>query len=465
MDAERLAQILNKTPVVVKDIVKKERILGPKKPFSQSKLQNFMNERHNFSPDKTLEITQKLYENKYITYPRTNSEYIEPGRIDSLERIIGRFHKEGADVSLNPKDKIFDITKIEDHGAILPTIIFPEANSLDKDEQLVYDAIKNRFLAYFCSKKRVIEDTTIVFEVGEIDEIELKGHVVKEEGWAIFESDDSSDSLIPNLEIGQTIPVKFNAIECKTSPKKHYTVSTLNNYLENPLKTIKGQSEEAEEEAYKNLLDGCSIGTAASLSGIIKKIIGDELISLTGKIYKILPKGAYLIESLAKLNIDIDVSSTIKMNKILKQINLGTENVDNYIQIVKDNIINVIRNSSNVELEKFSNNTFVGKCPRCGEPVAEKSKTFSCSNPQCKFVLYKEDKFWTSKKKNLTTNMVEKFLAGKKIKVSKLYSETKKSYYDAYIEMEDDGFNTKFKLIFDTNNGKKPKRKQVQYMS
>ena len=61
--------------------------------------------------------------------------------------------------------------------------------------------------------------------------------------------------------------------------------------------------------------------------------------------------------------------------------------------------------------------------------------------------------------------MVEKFLAGKKIKVSKLYSETKKSYYDAYVEMEDDGFNTKFKLIFDANNGKKPKRKQVQYMS
>ena len=467
--AERLAAILNKTPCLVINIQSKERIVNPGKPFSQSKLQNFMNEKHHFSPDKTLEIAQKLYENNgkggLITYPRTDSEYIEPGRIDSLERIIGRFHKEGYKVSLDPNDKIFDITKIEDHGAILPTIIFPKNDELTNDEQLEYDAIKNRFLAYFCSEKRIIEDTTVTLSFGEIDEIEITGHVVKNPGWAIYEEVTENDDNLPTFTVGQSIPVNFKVVECKTYPKKHYTVTTLNNYLENPLKKVKGNTEEAEEEAYKNLLDGCSIGTAASLAGILKKVISDELISLSGKNYKILPKGIYLIETLQKLNITIDENTTIAMNKYLKQIYLGRQKVSDYVEIVKENIRRIINNSKSIHLEQFNNTNYVGRCPRCGEPVAEHAKTFSCTNGNCKFVLLKEDKFWTSKKKTLTETMAAKFLAGKMVKVTKLYSESKKKYYDAYVEMTDDGFNTKFKVIFDKTDGKKANKKPVQYMS
>ena len=448
--ADRYASILNKNICVVSDIEQKDRVIAPPKPFSQSKLQNYMNEVHNFSPNTTLEVAQKLYEGGYITYPRTDSEYIEEARFEMLERVAGRLIQQGHNLELNKKDKIFNDSKISDHGAILPTINLPKIDELNDREKLTYNAILNRFLAYFCKDECISSDTKIIFSVGNIEDFELKGHTIKQEGWRKYEIKKSNDVLLPKLNIGDKVPINFKTIEAKTSPKKHYSVTTLNNYLENPLRTLKGESDEAQEEAIKNILDGCSIGTAASLSGIIEKICKDELIKLDSKTYKILPKGEFLIQTLEKLNINIDTQKTIEMNKQLKKINSGELDVRTYLNSVKNNISSIITESSKVQLAGFEKPTnVVGVCPRCKDDVIERTKGFFCNNVNCKFALFIDDLFWKTRKKKLTTTMAKNFLEKKKTLVKGLYSEKTGKTYDAVVEMHDDGYSTKFILIFD----------------
>lgn len=447
--ADRYASILNKNVCIVSNIEHKDRIIAPPKPFSQSKLQNYMNEVHNFSPDATLEVAQKLYEGGYITYPRTDSEYIEEARYEMLERVAGRLIQQGHNIELNKNNKIFDDSKINDHGAILPTINFPKFDNLTENEKLTYNAILNRFLAYFCKEQCISADTIITFSVGDIEDFEIKGHSLKQPGWKKYEIKKNNDVLLPTLNVGDKIPTNFKVVEAQTTPKKHYSVTTLNNYLENPLKKLKGDSEEAQEEAYKNILDGCSIGTAASLSGIIAKIRKDELIKLDKKTYKILPKGEFLIQTLDQLNISIDTNNTIEMNKQLKKINNGELTVKEYLEGVKNNIINIISNSSKIELVEFKKtNNIIGTCPRCKDDVIERSKGFFCNNTNCKFALFIEDLFWTSKKKKLTSAMAKNLLKNKKTTVKGLYSEKTGKTYDATVEMHDDGYTTKFKITF-----------------
>lgn len=452
-DAIRMAKYLNEVNGKVIDIKKTEKVIPSPKLFSLSKLQNYMNNYHSWPGDKTLAILEELYLAKYVTYPRTNSEYLSDKEKNQVARIIGRFKQRGFDVIEKPDDKIFDDSKIEDHGAIIPELNFPKEGTLNDNQRLLYDCVKNRFLAYFCKEKRVIEETHITIGFEGVDEIEIKGHIVKSEGWKKYDSAKTENNIIlPNLQLGDILKADFKVIEKKTSPKKFYTVETLNNYLENPLRTIKGSTEEAEEEAYKNLLEGCNIGTPASLSGIITKAIKDGFIELSGKNYKILPKGIYLCDTLDALKISMDVNKTIELNKNLKLINDGKFTVKNYIGNIRDDIIKTLEKSKSIQLEKYSETKVIGACPRCKSKVIEGNKTYHCEN--CKFVLFKEDLFWTSKHKRLSESMAKAFLEGKKVKMKDLYSESKKSNYEATVKMVDDGTKISFKLEFENSKKK-----------
>ena len=442
--ANKMAKVLNSQKAVVKNIETKKRKVGKPKLFSLAKLQNYMSNQYSFAPDKTDDIAQKLYEAAFISYPRTDTEYLEEGMKDKVKRIIGRLQQEGHKVDFDENDKIFDQSKIADHGAIVPTISFPDLDKLSEDERLEYNVIKNRFMAHFCSEDRIVEDTEITVAVG-TEEMTIKGHVVKSEGWFQFENGPSSDVMLPNLKIGDIIPTNFKVTMHETTPKKHYTVESLNNYLENPLKSVKSDND---DEKYKQMLEGCSIGTAASTAGIIKKVCKDDLIQLKGKTYKILPKGKFLIETIDTLGINIDVNTTIEMNKRLKKVSSGEEKVDDYIKIVQANISKLLKASNDKEIKEFDNTVIVGKCPRCKENVIESSKTFHCVNSNCKFVLFKDDLFWTSKHKHLSATMAKTLLSKKELKLKKLYSQSKDKEYEAAVIMEDDGFNTKFKLKF-----------------
>ena len=159
--AQALCDEYNASKAIVIEKKKKKDTLSPGKLYSLSKLQNMLGKKYKMPMTESLEIIQKLYENGYVTYPRTNSEYLATAEKDKIKKILGNVEKLGYPVKFKDKKTIFDDSKIESHSALTPTYKIPSKNNLSEKENIVYSAILNRFVAVFCAEDCVAEKTEI----------------------------------------------------------------------------------------------------------------------------------------------------------------------------------------------------------------------------------------------------------------------------------------------------------------
>jgi DNA topoisomerase-3 len=146
--------------IVISKKTKKETV-NPGKLFSLSKLQNVLSKKHKMSMEKSLKIVQDLYERGFVTYPRTNSEYLataEKGKIKTILEAVGKI---GYPVKFKDGKTIVDDSKIESHSALTPTYKIPKKTDLSEEEFIVYSTIMRRFVAVFCSEDCVVEKTEI----------------------------------------------------------------------------------------------------------------------------------------------------------------------------------------------------------------------------------------------------------------------------------------------------------------
>ncbi|MGO0862677.1 DNA topoisomerase, partial [Clostridioides difficile] len=158
-----------------------------KKLFSLDKLQNKLSKDLKLSADKSLKIIQNLYEKGYVTYPRTNTEYLAESEKEKIEKLISIHDSENRILEMKDKKSIFDDTKIESHSAIIPTEKLPK-DDLDSIETSVYNIIKNRFICNFLKEQTLLEETITTLEFGE-HEIKFKGTVIKKLGYLAYEND------------------------------------------------------------------------------------------------------------------------------------------------------------------------------------------------------------------------------------------------------------------------------------
>lgn len=395
--ALELCDKYNSVDAIVVDKKVKKDVMNPPKLFSLTKLQNLLGKKYKIPMDKSLEIVQKLYENGYLTYPRTNSEYLAIAEKDKVKKIIEIISKIGYPVKFKDKKTIFDDSKIESHSAITPTYKIPNKNSLTEEEFLIYQTVFKRFVAVFCSEDCKVEKTEIKISVGDYEDFILKGMVIKEVGWTKFDTPSSKDKILPNLNIGDKVNTLFKLKEKETTPPKHYTIETLNNYLMNPFKEDKKELEERIEngeeiddtEDYKAIFEGLELGTEATRTGIIDNAKKSEYIQLKKDVYTILPKGEYLIESLVKMNISMDKYKTSELGKALKKVYYDEISVDDSVDLAKKEIQEVF-NKKDVSIEKDTDIGFygdiVGKCPLCGNDVVRNRFAYGCKDYQnCKF--------------------------------------------------------------------------------
>ncbi|MCC0784510.1 hypothetical protein IR152_15850 [Clostridioides sp. ES-S-0108-01] len=133
--------------LLVKNIDIKEVKKSPRKLFSLDKLQNKLSKDLKLSADESLKIIQNLYEKGYVTYPRTNTEYLAESEKGKIEKLINIHDSENRILEIKDKKSIFDDTKIESHSAIIPTEKVPK-DDLDSIETSVYNIIKNRFYGF-----------------------------------------------------------------------------------------------------------------------------------------------------------------------------------------------------------------------------------------------------------------------------------------------------------------------------
>ncbi len=443
-----LCEKYNKCEAIVTNKKVKKDILNPPKLYSLTKLQNYLGKKYKMPMDKSLDIVQKLYENGYLTYPRTNSEYLAVAEKDKIKKILSNISNIGYPVKFKDKKTIFDDSKIESHSALTPTYKIPEKSKLTDEEYLVYQTVFKRFVAVFCATDCEVEKTEIKIKVGEYEEFNLKGTIILTTGWTKFDEASTKDKILPNLNIGDKININFVPKEKETTPPKHYTIETLNNYLKNPFKEDKRELEERQEneeddtEDYKAIFEGLELGTEATRTGIIDNAKKSEYIALKKDVYTILPAGEYLIESLLQMDISMDKYKTSELGQALKKVYRKEITVDDSVKLACDEILEVFK-KKNLSIEKDKDTGFygdiIGKCPLCGNDVIKNRYAYGCKNyTECKFKINTKICNRTISKSNAELLLKN----GETSKIEGFVSKNGKSF-DAKLKLDKD------KVVFD----------------
>ena len=390
-DAENMCALYNKEDAIVTSVKKKKDTMQPPKLFSLSKLQSYLGKKYKMSMDDSLNTVQKLYEDGYVTYPRTNSEYLATAEQGKMKTIIANIAKMNYPVAFRFSKSIFDDSKIESHSALTPTYKIPDPKKLTDKERQVYTTIFRRFVAVFCSEECKVEKNEIKIRVGDYEDFILKGTVILEKGWTKFEEPSQKDKILPKLEEGDKVNTLFKPVEKMTSPPKHYTIETLNNYLKNPFKEDKAQADENDDEDYKAIFEGLELGTEATRTGIIENACKSEYIQLKKDVYHILPVGEYLIESLSQLGIIMDKYKTSQLGQALKRVFRGECSIDDSVNLAKDEIQGVFDVASKAENNTGVAGDIIGKCPLCDGDIVIGSKGYGCNKYKegCKFTIWK----------------------------------------------------------------------------
>ena len=352
--------------------------------------------------------------------------------MDKVQAIIDTI--KGIPLKVVKTKRIFDNSKIESHSAITPTVKVPTDDDFSELEALVYNTIKNRFIANFLDEETLVEKTTITIQVGS-EEFKLKGETIKKEGFLKY-NPEKIENQLPNLEEKEEFQVNFKTVEKETQPPKKITEEDLLNYLKNPFRTEKT----TEDEEYAAILKGVTIGTEATWTPTIEKCKETGYISLKGSNYSIELLGEKLIESLDKLHINLYKDKTVEFSEMQKKVYKGEETIENLLNLTRKEIEAIV--NSNIEIEKVSRDEvkeIIGFCPRCGKPIFESDKSFYCEGykdePKCNFTIWKEQKYPATK---ITKANAKALLNGKSIHIKKLKSKEGKEY-EADFKLRDDG--------------------------
>lgn len=374
----------NAETAVVDSVKQKKETVSPGKLYSLSKLQNVLSKRYKMNMTESLEIVQKLYEAGFLTYPRTNSEYLATAEKDKIRKIVENFKGLGYKLKFREDKNVFDDSKIESHSALTPTYKVPKKDELSEKQMLVYSTVVRRFAAVFCEEQCIANKTEIKIKVGELEEFILKGAVIVQKGWTVYDVYSSKDKILPPLVKGDTVNIKFEPVEKETTPPKHYTVETLNNYLKNPFREEKANADEEmgdDAEEYKAMFEGLELGTEATRTGIIDNACKSNYILLKKDTYYIQRDGEFLIESLSRMNISMDKFKTSQLGKALKQVFRGEIAVNDSVKLAEDEIRLVFeRRSLPAEQDDYTGSfgDVVGACPLCGKEVVRGRYKYGC---------------------------------------------------------------------------------------
>ena len=312
------------------------------KLFSLTSLQGYITSKYsNFTSDKVLSVCQSLYEGNgkggYITYPRTDSIYLEESLASKVSQTLDKL-KVGLEyenkIKFTKTKRVFDSSKVDSHSAIIPTYIIP--TKLNSDEQIVYNAIKDRFIANFMPPAEY-ENTEIKTDVDKHIFL-TKGKVLKSKGYLEVYNKEEKDDLLPSVDVNDIVDVlDIKPLTKQTTPPKPYTEDTL-------LKAMKNCGKNVPDDD-TTVLSGYSIGTSATRADVLKKISQVGYVGKKGKSYFITDLGKNLVEIFPVKEL-FDVDYTGKLEKSLSDIQKGQFTRKEYL----NNIMNFIFN--NVELIK-----------------------------------------------------------------------------------------------------------------
>lgn len=434
------------TKVATKRKVEKAPLL-----YDLTTLQKEANSQHGFTAEHTLSIAQKLYEAKFITYPRTSSRYISDDVFATLPKLFKNLenHSEyGEKVKLLPGSEDYsknsvNAAKVTDHHALL--ITENAAIGLFKDEKIVYDMILCRMIEAF-SADCIKDITSVSAQVDHEVEFGISGSIIRQTGWralSLKEKNNRQDKdadatgnevkeqVIPNWQEGQHIPLSGCTItEGKTKPKPLHTESTL-------LAAMETAGKEIEDDTMRQAMKDSGIGTPATRAAIIETLLKREYMVRQQK--KLVPteKGLAL-HSVVKNMAIANVEMTGKWEAELAKIEQGEASADGFTHSIEGYTREITAELLGCD-RLFSHKDSGCQCPKCKQGTMQFfGKVVRCSNKECGMPVFKQ----VAGKLLTDADITDLLTKGKTRTLNGFISKQGKSFSAAIAF--DENFNTKF---------------------
>ena len=462
-DAQQLLAKCKETmKAVIKSMDRKEKTERAPLLYDLTNLQRDANRILGFTAQQTLDYTQALYEKKLVTYPRTDSRYLTDDMKPMLPTLISQVaEKIGVDASALKSDGNTEIDvdvmcnsrKVNDHHAIIPTKTMCAADfaELPSGEKSVLQLIAVRLLCAVASDHRYAEDTIVLTCGGE--EFSKKIKTVLIGGWKdiwqrFYPVKDkekeayTGPTLLPDTIVSLT---QAEIKEGKTTAPKRFTEDTLLSAMET------AGAEDIPADAERK-----GLGTPATRAGTIEKLVQKGFMERKGD-----KKTRYLV-STDKGNSLITVmpeqiqsaSMTADWEQKLLRMEHGDYEARDFMREITDMISGLVQNYEAVKGAEtlMSDHKRVGACPCCQADVLEKQKGWFCSNKECRFVLWKDNAFFKSIGKHLSSGMVEKLLSDGRIRLKDCKSQKSGKNYNAtlLLSTEENG-RANFHLEFENS--------------
>ena len=406
----------------------KEKSERPPALYDLTSLQRDANRVLGFTAQQTLDYTQSLYEKKLVTYPRTDSRYLTSDMEKLLPELVqSLFHifpvKDVENIPVHAAQVIND-RKVSDHHAIIPTkeTLKYSLEELPKGEQAILRLIATRL---FCAVGEPFRYNESVIELSDGNYIfSAKGKTIVQDGWKQFsgkgnEEEKEKQKQLPPLTVGEGLSVHSAEVkEGKTSPPKHFTEDTLLQSME------AAGAEEMPKDAERK-----GLGTPATRAATIEKLVRIGFLERKGdkKIKHLMPthKGTALVTVMPE-QIQ-SPSMTADWEEKLLLIERGEYESEAFLNEIQEMISALVQTYEKIqgsEVMMAKEVRTVGVCPVCGSSVEEQQKGFFCSNRQCRFALWKNNRYFESISKNLTATVAQKLLSDRKVRLKGCKSAT-----------------------------------------
>ena len=432
-------------------LTKEKKTAAPPKLFDLTSLQREANKIYGYTAKQTLDLAQTLYEKRLLTYPRTDSAFLTDDMGDTAAKTVAMLSgklpfMEGAEFTPEVS-RTLDSSKVSDHHAIIPTMELAKTDlaALPESERNILTLAGAR-LIFAAAEPHIFEAVTAVFSCADT-EFTARGKTVLAGGWKDLErryratlkgkpdpedADSDGENTLPELSEGQSFESPTAKVtEHFTTPPKPHNEATLLSAME------RAGNEDTDPDAERR-----GLGTPATRAAVIEKLVKSGFAERKGKQLIPTQNGAALVSVLPDMLTSPQL--TVEWENNLTQIAKGAADAGDFMQRIEAMARELVKENATADKDKVAftggeEKPSIGKCPRCGSPVHEGRKNFYCSNRDCAFTMWKNDRFFEERKVTFTPKIAAALLKSGKINVKGLYSPKTGKTYDGTVVLADTG--------------------------
>ena len=449
-EADALKTTCEASKAVCTSLVKEKKTAAPPKLFDLTSLQREANRIFGYTAKQTLDLAQALYEKRLLTYPRTDSAFLTDDMGDTAAGIIkllcGKFPFMAGKDFTPELAKVLNSKKVSDHHAIIPTMELAKTDlaALPESERNILTLAGARLLMATAAP-HTFEAVTAVFEC-DGQSFTARGKMVLSDGWKDIDrryramlknkpeaddADSDTEKTLPPFTEGQTFENPAAKVtEHDTTPPKPHNEASLLSAME------RAGSEDTDPDAERK-----GLGTPATRAAVIEKLVKGGFVERKGK--QLLPTkdGINLVCVLPDTLTSPQLTAEWENN--LTQIAKGKADPAAFMEGIENMARELVKTYpflSDDKAQMFKpEREALGSCPRCGSPVYEGKKNYYCSNKECIFTMWKNDRFFEERKVTFTPKIAAALLQSGKVNVKKLYSPKTGKTYDGTIVLADTG--------------------------